>query len=184
METRQEASQPHPAKLLKIGDLARKTGKSVRALHLYEELGLLSPTARSHGRFRLYDESAFTRIRWIELLQDSGFTLHEIQALLQAWHATRYGPDAMAVIRQMFEQRLRETRQAIERYQRLEKELVRSIEYLNACHQCRPPRTTQEDCPRCPEDHGTTVEPALVAGFHSDPRQGSGITLPVVQEEA
>src|SRR5678809_1502613 len=35
------------SKLLKIGDLARRTGKSVRALHLYEELGLLTPTARS-----------------------------------------------------------------------------------------------------------------------------------------
>jgi MerR family copper efflux transcriptional regulator len=184
MKVQGKVSRKQPAKLLKIGDLARKTGKSVRALHLYEELGLLNPTARSNGRFRLYDESAFTRIRWIELLQDSGFTLHEIQALLRAWHATRYGPDAMAVIRQMFEQRLRETREAIERYRRLETELVGSLEYLSTCHQCRPPRTTQEDCPHCPEDHGTAVEPALVAGFHSDPRLGSGIPLPVVQEEA
>ena len=71
------------SKLLKIGDLARRTGKSVRALHLYEELGLLSPTARSQGGFRLYDESAFVRIRWIELLQDSGFSLHQIQSLLK-----------------------------------------------------------------------------------------------------
>src|SRR2546426_7002567 len=89
-------------KLLKVGDLARRTGKSVRALHLYEELGLLNPTARSHGGFRLYDEAAVTRIRWIELLQSSGFSLHQIQALLRAWHSTRYGPDAMASVRSIF----------------------------------------------------------------------------------
>ena len=96
------------SKLLKIGDLARRTGKSVRALHLYEELGLLTPTARSQGGFRLYDDTAETRIRWIELLQDSGFSLHEIQALLRAWRSTRYGPDAMNRIREIFEKRLAE----------------------------------------------------------------------------
>ncbi len=176
------ATQVPAAKPLKIGDLAKLTGKSVRALHLYEELGLLNPAARSQGGFRLYDETAFTRIRWIELLQNSGFTLHQIQELLRAWQATRYGPDAMATIRRMFEQRLEETRQAIARYQSLERELEGSLEYLAACHQCRPPRTTQEDCPHCPEDHGMKTEPALVAGFHSDPRQNGGISLPIVQE--
>lgn len=154
-------------KLLKVGDLARRTGKSVRALHLYEELGLLSPTARSNGGFRLYDELAWTRIRWIELLQDSGFSLHQIQALLRAWHSTRYGPDAMATVRSIFEQRLAETRLAIERYRALERELEGSLEYLKTCHECRPPRTTQEDCPHCPVDHGMKEEPALVAGFHT-----------------
>ena len=164
------------AKLLKIGDLARRTGKSVRALHLYEELGLLSPTARSQGGFRLYDESAFTRIRWIELLQDSGFSLHQIQSLLKAWQATRYGPDAMAQIRQIFEKRLAEARDAIARYQTLERELLGSLEYLGACQTCRPPRTTQEDCPQCPVDHGMKEEPALVAGFH---RGGTAAAIPL-----
>ncbi len=171
-------------KLLKVGDLARRTGKSVRALHLYEELGLLNPKARSHGGFRLYDESAYTRIRWIELLQDSGFSLHQIQDLLQAWHGTRYGPDAMASVRGIFEKRLAETRQAIERYRDLEKELEGSLEYLNTCQQCRPPRTTSEDCPHCPEDHGMKTEPALVAGFHTGPPPAGSIPLHADSENA
>ena len=169
------------SKLQKIGDLARKTGKSVRALHLYEELGLLSPTARSQGGFRLYDELALTRIRWIELLQDSGFSLHQIQSLLKAWQSTRYGPDAMAEIRQIFEKRLAEARDAITRYQTLERELMGSLEYLSACQTCRPPRTTQEDCPQCPVDHGMKEEPALVAGFHrgSNGHELNGHTIPL-----
>src|SRR5258706_11182320 len=83
-------------KHLKVGDLAKQTGKSVRALRLYEELDLLHPVARSNGGFRLYDESAVTRIRWIELLQEAGLSLHQIQGLLKAWHGSRYGPEAMA----------------------------------------------------------------------------------------
>lgn len=169
-------------KLLKIGDLARRSGKSVRALHLYEELGLLNPTARTHGGFRLYDESAYIRIRWIELLQDSGFSLHQIQGLLDSWSRTRYGPDAMARVREIFEKRLTETRQAIVRYQALEKELQGSLEYLSTCQQCQPPRTTQDDCPKCPVDHGMREEPALVAGFHSGARPSGIIPLHVIQE--
>jgi DNA-binding transcriptional MerR regulator len=164
-------------RLLKVGDLARRTGKSVRALRLYEELGLLHPKARSHGGFRLYDESACTRIRWIELLQDSGFSLHQIQALLQAWQGTHYGPDAMALVRGIFQKRLIETRQALERYRALEKELEGSLEYLNTCQQCRPPRTTSEDCPHCPVDHGMKEEPALVAGLHTGPPRPGSIPL-------
>ena len=41
-------------KLLRIGDLAEKTGKTKRALRLYEEMGLLVPSERSSGGFRLY----------------------------------------------------------------------------------------------------------------------------------
>ena len=166
-------------KLLKVGDMARKTGKSVRALHLYEELGLLNPTARSLGGFRLYDESALTRIRWIELLQESGFTLHQIQDLLKAWQSTHYGPDAMKVVRETFEKRLEETRQAIERYAALEQELLGSLRYLNTCESCRPPRTTQDDCPHCPVDHGMLEPPALVAGFQVGAGQHPTPTLPL-----
>lgn len=170
------------SKLLKVGDMARRTGKSVRALRLYEELGLLAPTARSIGGFRLYDESALTRIRWIELLQESGFTLHQIQDLLKAWHSTHYGPDAMKVVRETFEKRLAETRAALERFAALEKELEGSLQYLNTCETCRPPRTTQDDCPQCPEDHGMQEPPALVAGFQVGARPG--IALRVLTTES
>ena len=168
------------AKLLKVGDLARKTGKSVRAMRLYEELGLLIPTARSGGGFRLYDETALTRIRWIELLQESGFTLHQIQDLLKAWQSTRYGPDAMKVVRETFEKRLAETRAAIARFEALQRELEGSLQYLNTCEQCRPPRTTLEDCPHCPVDHGMVEPPALVAGFQMSTR--SGVSIPLRHE--
>jgi len=105
------------SKHLKVGDLAKQTGKSVRALRLYEELDLLHPVARSSGGFRLYDESALTRIRWIELLQETGLSLHQIQALLKAWQGSRYGPEAMAVVRETFQKKLADTKVAIARYQ-------------------------------------------------------------------
>ena len=49
--------------LLKVGELAKQTGKTVRAVHLYEELGLLAPAVRSKGGFRLYHPRAAVRSR-------------------------------------------------------------------------------------------------------------------------
>jgi len=170
------------SKHLKVGDLARQTGKSVRALRLYEELDLLHPVARSNGGFRLYDDSALRRIRWIELLQEAGLSLHQIQSLLKAWHGSRYGPEAMDVVRETFQKKLTETREAITRHEALARELEGTLEYLRTCQVCRPPRTTQQDCPHCPEDHGMKEEPALVAGFHTDPGRSERIVLPISPE--
>jgi len=173
------------SKFFKVGDLARRTGKSVRALRLYEELDLLRPVGRTHGGFRLYDETALTRIRWIELLQESGFSLHQIQDLLRAWHGTRYGPDAMRVLRETFHSRLEETRRSIERHQALARELEGTLRYLQTCGDaCGPPRTTQDDCPHCPVDHGMPEEPAIVAGFHAIPAGAGPIRLPLVTENS
>ena len=58
--------------LLRVGELAKRTGKTVRAIHLYEQLELLRPAARSKGRYRLYGPDALGRIRWIVKLQDLG----------------------------------------------------------------------------------------------------------------
>ena len=48
--------------LLRIGQLATACGKTARAMHLYEELGLLKPVVRSKGGFRLYSRAAIHRV--------------------------------------------------------------------------------------------------------------------------
>src|SRR5262245_57158541 len=64
------ASPPRLLRTLKVGELARLSGKTVRALHLYEERGLLEPIERSKGGYRLYAEDALVRVRWISKLQE------------------------------------------------------------------------------------------------------------------
>src|ERR1700727_3181024 len=98
---------------MQVGDLARESGKTVRAIHLYEELGLLRPTARSKGRFRLYGTEAILRIRWISKLQDIGFSLTEIQAVANEFDQTvdsGSAPAAMVRMRDLYRVKLAETR--------------------------------------------------------------------------
>ena len=47
---------------LKIGELARRTGLTVRALHHYNAIGLLVPSARSDNGYRLYDGESLARL--------------------------------------------------------------------------------------------------------------------------
>lgn len=163
--------------LLRIGDLARQTGKSVRAIHLYEELGLLQPATRSSGGFRLYEPVAVDRVRWIEMLNGLGFSLQEMQSLLRSWWSAGLGPEAMEELRVLFARKLEETRETLVRHQRLEKELLEGLAYLETCRVCASPSDVRS-CVHCQQDHGMNEDPALVAGLKSAPgaaRPRSGI---------
>jgi MerR family transcriptional regulator, copper efflux regulator len=150
--------------LLKVGELARRTGKTVRAIHLYEELGLLTPAVRSKGGFRLYSPRAVTRIEWIQKLQDMGFSLTEIKAFLRLWEETATAPKAMETVREIFGDKLRETRETIARLSRLADEMEESLKYLESCRSCEPVHH-QGECGTC-ELHGHEGKaPLLVDGI-------------------
>src|SRR5881392_547865 len=85
-----------PEKLLQVGDIAKASGKTVRAIHHYEEVGLLTPHARSKGRYRLYGKDAVNRVRWIGKLHDLGLSLSQIQDMVKTWEGAPSAPDAMA----------------------------------------------------------------------------------------
>jgi len=161
-------------KLLQVGDLAKATGKTVRAIHLYEELGLLTPSARSKGRYRLYDLASLTRIRWIMKLHDLGLSLTQIHEIVSSWETSPSAPEAMANIREIYQQKLEETRAQIARLAVLEGELVASLEYLDTCDTCDPAELVRA-CTNCNLHDRSQVEPELVAGIHGGQRANGAI---------
>jgi DNA-binding transcriptional MerR regulator len=68
--------------LLKVGELARRTGLTVRTLHHYDEIGLLKPTGRSDGGYRLYGEADVQRLHSIQALRHLGLALNDIAGVL------------------------------------------------------------------------------------------------------
>jgi DNA-binding transcriptional MerR regulator len=67
----------------KVGELAKRTGVSVRALHHYDEIGLLSPSHRSESGYRLYTEIDVARLQQIRSLRALGFSLEEARDFLK-----------------------------------------------------------------------------------------------------
>jgi DNA-binding transcriptional MerR regulator len=151
---------------MQIGDLARETGKTVRAIHLYEELGLLTPAARSKGRFRLYAREALLRIRWIGKLQEMGFSLADIQTVVREWERLESAPGAMKRMREVYLRKLEETREQKRRLEALERELEGSVEYLDACDVCDPQRLLSA-CECCDLHDKDVNVPELVLGFRA-----------------
>ncbi|MDJ0681904.1 MAG: MerR family transcriptional regulator [Xenococcaceae cyanobacterium MO_167.B52] len=68
---------------MKIGDLAQKTGLSIRTLHYYDEIGLLSPSHRTDVGYRLYSNQDIIRLQQIVSLRQLGFSLKEINKCLK-----------------------------------------------------------------------------------------------------
>ena len=125
------------ARTLRIGDLAKKTGKTQRALRLYEELGLLTPSERTSGGFRLYGIEAIARVEWIGKLQELGFTLEQIQHLVATISEERVTKEAMAQVRGLFLQKLDDVAAQIARLSQLQRELMSSLSYLESCGGCQ-----------------------------------------------
>lgn len=65
-----------------VGQVAGFAGTTVRTLHHYDEIGLLSPSGRSHAGHRRYDDADLDRLQRILFYRELGFPLEEVAALL------------------------------------------------------------------------------------------------------
>ncbi|MEU0272319.1 MerR family transcriptional regulator [Streptomyces sp. NPDC006307] len=65
-----------------VGQVAGFAGVTVRTLHHYDEIGLLSPSGRSHAGHRRYDDADLDRLQQIMFYRELGFPLDQVAALL------------------------------------------------------------------------------------------------------
>ena len=73
-----------PSRGMKVGELAKRTGLSIRTLHYYDEIGLLQPSQLTESRHRLYGPDELVRLQQIKSLRQLGFSLDEIRACLDS----------------------------------------------------------------------------------------------------
>ncbi len=99
----------------KVGELAKLTGITVRTLHHYDQIGLLSPSLHSESGHRLYSGKDIARLQQILTLKQLGFTLDETGDLLDN---PDFRPDA--AIRMQLERLRRQIRLQEDLYGRLE----------------------------------------------------------------
>jgi len=100
--------------LLKIGDLAKRIGLTVRTLHHYDAIGLVKPSCRSDAGYRLYDRNDIARLHRIQALRGLGLSLAEIGSMLDG-----DGTELRTVIRQQITSLERQLEQAAELRDRL-----------------------------------------------------------------
>ncbi len=79
---------------MQIGEVAARTELSVRSLRHWEEVGLLRPSGRSVGGFRLYTQGDVDRILAIRRMKPLGFSLEEMKAVIADIEQLERGDDA------------------------------------------------------------------------------------------
>jgi MerR family transcriptional regulator, thiopeptide resistance regulator len=129
MTTTTDAS--NTSQSIKIGELAKRTGVSVRTLHYYDEIGLLRPSVVTKSRHRLYGAPELVRLQQIKSLRKLGFSLDEVAACLDA---PEFSPARVLALH------VRQLREQIAKEQRL----VALLETLSAEYQSNAMRSPDD----------------------------------------
>ena len=132
--------------LLRIGDVAKKTGITLRTLRYYEELHLIEPDNRTKGNFRLYHPNVIQRVQFINSLKKLDFTLEEIRDVLGT--ADSYKTDKEIVER---------TRQAL--LIKKEKITAKLIEMAEMNRDVDLSLRILDECIACKQDKDVPCEP-------------------------
>ena len=70
--------------MMTVNEVSKKTGVSVRALHYYDEIGLLTPTVTTDAGYRLYDDTSLERLQQILLFKELEFSLKDIRKMIDS----------------------------------------------------------------------------------------------------
>lgn len=112
---------------MQIGEVAQKTQLSLRTIRHYDEIGLLSPSARSEGGFRLYTNDDLETLLLIRRIRPLEFTLQEMKELLDLIAESQAGRSSTASRARLAEFRA----QAVERRAKLADYLSRVDEIID-----------------------------------------------------
>jgi len=119
-----------------IGEAAKASGVSAKMIRYYESIGLLPPSPRTEGNYRMYDARALHVLRFIHRSRSLGFALEEIRTLLSLWNdRERASADVKAVT-------LRHVADLDARISELQSMRDTLMTLANACH--------GDDRPDCP----------------------------------
>ncbi|WP_202567219.1 MerR family transcriptional regulator [Agreia sp. COWG] len=126
--------------MMHIGELADRTELSLRTIRHYDEVGLLKPSGRSEGGFRLYTERDFSRLMLIRRMKPLGFSLDEMTELLRLIDVLERGSLEQSSLERGDEPAARQQlagfiEQATVQRQKLKKQLDMADEFLELLRQ-------------------------------------------------
>ena len=144
--------------LMRIGDLAKKAGTTMRTIRYYEERGLIAPAARTRGGFRLYKDGELRKLHLIRSLQLLDIPLAQVKALFDERQRGRPASEVAPPLQQVLWQQLAEMERRISQYRVMQESVRETIAILDRCGQC-PLEPGPEVCGRCPVITGRKAVP-------------------------
>ncbi len=130
-----------PDSTFTIGELAARTGMTPDALRYYERVGVIAPTGRTEGGFRVYTAETVARLRFIKQAQLHGLTLGEIRELVQV--DTRPGVGRCRRVQRLLQRKLDELDERLQQLQDFRRALDA---YLAQCNRTLA-ESPEAECP-------------------------------------
>jgi MerR family transcriptional regulator, copper efflux regulator len=112
-------------RMLKIGEVSKRSGIGVEALRFYEKSGLLDAPSRTHAGYRVYGEEVLDRLSFIRRAQALGFSLDEIRRIVDD---ARRGESPCEEVREIVRRRMAELDERLRELHRYRKELKHTLE--------------------------------------------------------
>jgi len=112
-------------RMLKIGEVSKRSGVGVEALRFYEKSGLLDAPARTYGGYRVYSEEVLERLAFIRQAQALGFSLEEVRRIVED---ARKGQSPCEEVREIVRRRMEELDARLRELQKHRKELKQTLE--------------------------------------------------------
>ena len=112
-------------RMLKIGEVSKRSGVGIEALRFYERGGLLDSPARTFSGYRVYGEEVLERLEFIKRAQALGFSLDEIRQIVDD---ARKGQSPCDEVREIVRRRMEELDERLRELQRYRRELKATLE--------------------------------------------------------
>lgn len=133
---------------LKIGEIARRAGVTLRTIRYYQTLGLIRAACRTPGGMHLFHPEAIDRAQFIRDLRRLDVPLAAIKTVLEAEGRAETGAERARVLGETLSNGLAEVEQRVQGYQGLRQNLVRALATLQSCGRCGR-RPSRSGCRRC-----------------------------------
>jgi DNA-binding transcriptional MerR regulator len=111
-------------RMLKIGEVSKRSGVGVEALRFYEKSGLLDRPSRTFSGYRVYGEEVLERLAFIKQAQALGFSLDEIRRIVDD---ARGGESPCDEVREIVRRRMEELDERLRELHRYRRELKQTL---------------------------------------------------------
>jgi MerR family Zn(II)-responsive transcriptional regulator of zntA len=124
------------SELLTTGEMARRSGNTLRTVRFYEEEGLLRPVRRTEGGHRLFDQPELERLMLVTDMRSAGLSLDDIKHLLEVKQRGSVGAESARQATDILKRRVDELRSKLAVLARLQEDLTRTSDVMSVCIDC------------------------------------------------
>ncbi len=133
---------------LKVGQVAQRTGVTLRTIRYYQGLGLIDAAHRTRGGLHLYRTEACDRIQFIRDLRSLDIPLARIRKMLEQRKMARTGAEGAHDVAAALTHGLRDVEKRMRQYMALQQEMAEALGVLETCLRCSA-RPVRETCSTC-----------------------------------